>query len=162
MKALLLNSKSRQSQRGFSLVEVSVAIGITAVCLISMLGLLPIGSANSQNAIEQTTAASIGKTLVGDLRSTPTQTGSSLLFKFTAPLTSGSSTLYFADDGFTCTTTPSTSGNYTSRFRAILAWDTPTLGCEATTVHILITWPAMADPSRAAGSYEIHTTLDRN
>jgi len=44
---------------GFSLVEVVLALGVAAFCMITLLGLLPAGLKTQQNSIQQTTAAQI-------------------------------------------------------------------------------------------------------
>src|SRR4051812_39938473 len=45
--------------RGFSLVEVTLALGVAAICLIVLMGLLPVGVKTQQNSIQQTTANQI-------------------------------------------------------------------------------------------------------
>ena len=44
---------------GFSLVEVTLALGVAAICLVTMLGLLPATSKTQQTSIQQTTANQI-------------------------------------------------------------------------------------------------------
>src|SRR5438552_368100 len=39
----------------FSLVEVTIALGVAAFCLLVLLGLLPAGAKTQQNSIQQTT-----------------------------------------------------------------------------------------------------------
>ena len=56
---------------GFSLLEVTIALGIAAFCLITLLGLLPLGMQTNQSAISQTAAASVLSSVVADLRATP-------------------------------------------------------------------------------------------
>src|SRR6058998_3892626 len=55
----------------FSLVEVTLALGVAAFCLIAVFGLMPIGVQTSQRATSQTAAASIIADVVADLRATP-------------------------------------------------------------------------------------------
>ena len=55
---------------GFSLVEVTLALGVAAFCLIALLGLLPLGMQTNQSAVSQTAAASILSSVVADLRAT--------------------------------------------------------------------------------------------
>src|SRR6266542_3377646 len=52
----------------FSLVEVTLAIGIAAFCLIAVLGLLPVALTIQQASIQQTTATAILSTTAADLR----------------------------------------------------------------------------------------------
>lgn len=44
---------------GFSLVEVTLALGVAAICLVTMLGLLPASLRTQQSSIQQTKATQI-------------------------------------------------------------------------------------------------------
>jgi hypothetical protein len=55
----------------FSLVEVTLAIGIAAFCLIAVFGLMPVGVQTNRNATSQTGATNIIPAVVADLRATP-------------------------------------------------------------------------------------------
>ena len=44
---------------GFSLVEVTLALGVAAICLLALLALLPVASKTQQTSIQQTTANQI-------------------------------------------------------------------------------------------------------
>jgi type II secretory pathway pseudopilin PulG len=52
----------------FSLVEVTLALGVAAFCLIAVLGLLPTSLKTQQASIQQTTANQIISTIFSDLR----------------------------------------------------------------------------------------------
>jgi hypothetical protein len=52
----------------FSLVEVTLALGVAAFCLLVLLGLLPTGLKTQHNSIQQTTANQIISTIFSDLR----------------------------------------------------------------------------------------------
>jgi type II secretory pathway pseudopilin PulG len=52
----------------FSLVEVTLALGVAAICLVTMLGLLPAGVKTQQNSIQQTTANQILSQICSFLR----------------------------------------------------------------------------------------------
>ena len=54
--------------RGFSLVEVTLALGVAAICLILLLGLLPTGIKTQQGGAQQTIANQIATVLLSDLR----------------------------------------------------------------------------------------------
>src|SRR5213083_3039935 len=43
----------------FSLVEVTLALGVAAICLLPLMALLPVASKTQQNSIQQTTANQI-------------------------------------------------------------------------------------------------------
>jgi len=53
---------------GFSLVEVTLALGVAALSLIAVLGLLPTSLKTQQASIQQTTANQIISTIFSDLR----------------------------------------------------------------------------------------------
>ena len=52
----------------FSLVEVTLALGVAAFCLIAVLGLLPTSLKTQQTSIQQTTANQIISQIFSDLR----------------------------------------------------------------------------------------------
>jgi hypothetical protein len=52
----------------FSLVEVTLALGVAAFCLIAVFGLLPTSLKTQQTSIQQTTASQIISTIFSDLR----------------------------------------------------------------------------------------------
>ena len=60
-----------RSIAGFSLVEVTLALGIAAFCLIAVLGLVPVGVQTNRNATSQTTATNILSSVVSDIRASP-------------------------------------------------------------------------------------------
>ena len=53
---------------GFSLVEVTLALGVAAICLLALLALLPVASKTQQSSIQQTTANQIFAQLNSVLR----------------------------------------------------------------------------------------------
>ncbi len=48
-----------QQIAGFALVEVTLALGVAAICLIALMGLLPTCLKTQQSSIQQTTANQI-------------------------------------------------------------------------------------------------------
>jgi type II secretory pathway pseudopilin PulG len=55
----------------FSLVEVTLAIGVAAFCLLAVFGLMPIGVQTNRNATSQTAATNIMAAVIADMRATP-------------------------------------------------------------------------------------------
>src|SRR5215831_190797 len=53
---------------GFSLVEVTIALGVAAICLTVLLGLLPTGIKTQQSGAQQTIANQIMTVILSDLR----------------------------------------------------------------------------------------------
>jgi uncharacterized protein (TIGR02598 family) len=148
------------SRSGFSLVEVTLALGVAAFCLLAVFGLLPIGLKTQQTAIEQTAATRIISAVVSDLRSTARTATTSSLFTINIPVNtaSSSSTLYFDAEG---RFSPTIGAN--SRYRLTIIFSpNNTGGRGATFVDLLVTWPAAASTVNAAGDAEIFLALDRN
>src|SRR5436190_7544166 len=89
-------SATNSRLRAFSLVEVTLALGVAGFCLIALFGLLPIGVQTNQRAISQTAATSILSNVIGDLRATPASSSTSTQYKiaFGTP-----KTLYFDANG---------------------------------------------------------------
>jgi type II secretory pathway pseudopilin PulG len=68
MKNLWNISRRVSHAAGFSLVEVTLALGVAAFCLVAVLGLLPTSLKTQQASIQQTTANQITSTIFSDLR----------------------------------------------------------------------------------------------
>jgi len=74
---------SRERPSAFSLVEITLALGVAAFCLIAVFSLLPVGMQTNQSARSQTAATGILTALVADLRTTPKTNSTSSLFAIT-------------------------------------------------------------------------------
>lgn len=59
--------RSRRSQFGFSLIEVTIALSVAAFCLLAILGLLQTGVTTQRATTEQTAATSIATMIFSDL-----------------------------------------------------------------------------------------------
>jgi uncharacterized protein (TIGR02598 family) len=150
----------------FSLVEVTLALGVVAISLIAVFALLPIGLQTSYNATEQTTSSDILAAVIADLRATaPTSPrgndATSVQFGISIPGNSSGSrsaaTLYFDSEGGVL---PSAIG---SRYRLTVTFPSNGGGLRtATFLHLKMTWPAVVDPANAIGSAETFAALDRN
>jgi uncharacterized protein (TIGR02598 family) len=184
MKPLRCNNRrkpsARSSSRGFSLIEVTLALGMTGFCLLTLFGLLPLGLSSNETSLDQTMAGNIAGAIVGDLRSAqPLVTGTSPRFGFNIPgagsgttIGAAPQTLYLTASGNPTGSvggSPVISGTAMPVYRATVGFAPPSGGQRtATSVRLLITWPALADgnpgqwPSNYTGSCEVDTTLDRN
>jgi len=136
----------------FSLVEVTLALGIAAFCLLAIFGLLPAGIKSQQNAIGQTMAAGIATGIIADLRTTSPTNSTSPNYGITIP---NDTKLYLREDG--SATSPSGAD---SKYLAFVKFSVPSPP-QATSVHLRITWPAAAD-TNYSGSFETVSMLDRN
>lgn len=147
------------SSTGFSLVEVTLALGVAAFCLIALFGLLPLGIQTNQSSISQTAAASVLSSVVADLRATPKTSPTSPQYDITFGTTK---LLYFDTEGRAVTPT---DPNATPRYRATITFPASPLGTFAPTfVSLRVTWPALVDPSTTtpAGFVETFVALDRH
>jgi uncharacterized protein (TIGR02598 family) len=149
-----------RSRLGFSLVEVTLALGVAAFCLLAVFGLLPIGLKTQQSAIEQTAATRIVSAAASDLRNTARTATTSSLFAINIPANTASSAseLFFDTGGrFSSAIGPN------SRYRLTITFSpNSTGGRGATFVHLLVSWPAAATTVNAAGVAETFLALDRN
>lgn len=139
----------------FSLVEVTLALGIAAFCLIAVFGLMPVGVQTNRNGTSQTAATNILAAVISDLRATPTtiDLSSQFAIKFR---TSGTQTLYFDGTGqFT------TSLSANSRYRLNVTWS-DSGSTSLRYADLKVTWPAAATAANASGSTEMFAAFDRN
>ena len=171
----LPSARLPRSRAAFSLIEVTLALGIAAFCLITVFALLPIGLNSAQNASEQTVVAGIATAISADLHGVTTLSGTgqnTSQFQFLVPASNNVSAqpqvLFFASDGSPSRVDKGTVGIPTgngqadvakpnSRYRVTVGiYPDPILQIVARAskgytplykVWILITWPALADPN---------------
>ena len=161
---------------GFSLVELTLAMGIAAFCLIAVIGIIPVGVQTNRNATSKTRATNVMAAVVADLRSSKTRS-TSARFGITIPsnhtLGAGSNcdpcsscwnaqtqTIYFDGSG---QVVASTAALY--RITLTLVQNpTATSTTGALFYDVRATWPAQADPcaTTPSGSVEILAAFDRN
>jgi uncharacterized protein (TIGR02598 family) len=154
----------------FSLVEVTLALGIAAFCLIAVFGLLPVGMQTNRNAKSQTRATNLMAAVLADLRATPRIRTQSL--QFCIPLTTSGATytLYFDSEG-RCSSNLAGSTSPCG-----VAWNPPlatryrvkvtfplTSNPNLMYADLTINWPAAADPATItpSGSVEMFAAFDR-
>jgi uncharacterized protein (TIGR02598 family) len=143
----------------FSLVEVTLALGIAAFCLITVFGLVPVAVLANRNATSQTAANNIIAAVVADLRATPKTASSSSQFAITF-LTN--KTLYFDGSG---QSTTSLSANSRYQLNVTFSQQSPAPTPPAIpTIYadLKVTWPAAATLANATGAAEMLAALDRN
>ena len=160
--------------------------------MVAILGLLPIGVNSNQTSIQQTSAANLAKAVASDLRVTPAASGTnsyatSPVYGFQIPAPGYNSTVpscqtvFFAESGNPtgamgaipatgAATSPDTMETTLSRFRVSVSFTAPAATGQktATVAYIIVTWPALADPTPGnppanySGAYETVTALNRN
>ena len=150
---------------GFSLVEITLALGVAAVSLLVIFSLLPIGLQTNQRSIEQTSSADILSAVAADLRATPVTSplGSattSTQFRINIPAagSTGTTTLFFNSSG-----QPNASQQSDSRYRLTVTFVSSGGGTKtATWADLKVTWPARAAIKDAQGTTEMFAAFDRN
>ena len=153
---------------GFSLVEVTLAIGVAAVCLLTVFALVPVALKTQQASVQQTIANQIINELVGDLRADirlpPGQashegdSGFGLhghWAQLYAP-----DTVYFNEQGKWLQLNGSPPADAT--FRAKLTYLFPPNASTAV-ANIVVSWPAQVDPATVtpAGSVQQFIAVNR-
>jgi uncharacterized protein (TIGR02598 family) len=162
----------------FSLVELTLALGIAAFCLIGVFGLMPIGVQTNRNATSQTVATNIMAAVVSDLRATPKANTISTQFG----VTFGTNATRYFDSAGRCAcdsaglqrfnpVTGSCSDTWTPalqlRYQLSVTFSqqspTPTPPAVPTIyADLKVTWPAAATPANASGLAEMLAAFDRN
>ncbi len=173
-------------RRGFSMIEVVMALGVAAFCLVILMALLPVGINSDKATSQQTIASHLADAAMADLREAPLATQSYLpagvlyspRFRFALPAAAGGApqTVYVADDGTPLTVPganlPAGTAVATYRVNVLGPARPATTGTQpqrgASPVYILVTWPGQADPAAAqwpshyAGTFEAVAYLDQN
>ena len=165
--------KRNHYSSGFSLVEVTLALGVVVFCLVPVLGLLAVGVNTTHVSTSQTVATNILNAVASDIESTPNITASytpasargsvaeaSPIYGITLPASGTAAsatptTIYIGDDGQTTTSAASaiyqlnvwTSGSTTTQ--------------QETLVRLLITWPAAASYKQPQGFVENVLAINR-
>jgi uncharacterized protein (TIGR02598 family) len=139
----------------FSLVELTLALGVAAISLLAIFGLLTTGLQINHTSIEQTASVQILTSVATDLRATPPTTSTSLQFGIIIPT---NTTRFFDASGQSSTTLTNVS-----RYRMVVTFLPNSGGRTATRLHLRITWPAGADPANGnTRASEMFVALDRN
>jgi uncharacterized protein (TIGR02598 family) len=142
----------------FSLVELTLALGVAAFCLIAVFGLMPVGIQTNRNATSQTAATDILSSVVSDIRGSLPGQNNSAIYKINRRKTL-SWTLCF--DGQEKPTGTPMSGdvactNSNSVFRLYVKMgNNPGSAVYPNYAYLRMSWPALASPSaKPSGSVE--------
>ena len=161
----------------FSLVEVTLALGIAAFCLIAVFGLVPVAVLTNRNATSQTAATNIMAAVVADLRATPKAKFVSGQFAITIPSDQSSGAGSSCQQCLPCWINQTQtryfdgSGNVvaagTGLYRVTLTLmqnPSATTTTGALFYDVRVTWPAAADPcvTTPSGSVENLAVFDRD
>jgi uncharacterized protein (TIGR02598 family) len=151
---------SNRTNSAFSLVELTLALGVAAFCLLAVFGLVPVGVQTNRNATSQTAATNILTSVVSDLRaSVPNQQASN---KYGINRGKGNSTMVCFDGqgGWTRLVGLSTVCPANSVYRLyVLVDQTSPSTAYLAHAYLRVTWPAAPNPNatppiRPSGSVE--------
>jgi type II secretory pathway pseudopilin PulG len=158
----------------FSLVEVTLALGIAAFCLIAVFGLIPVGVQTNRNSTSQTAATSILASVVSDIRTTARATpgvAPSTLYRIIIPAPGSignPQTRYFDGEG-RCSTDPAGSFRpdgsswvppIQTRYQLNIAFPLGATG--VTYADLKVIWPVAPTPTNASGSVETFAAFGRS
>lgn len=155
----------KSSRSGFSLVEICLALGIAAFCLVAIFALLPIGLRGNLESSEETVATGILTQVAADLNSCPVTSprgkqATTMQFALGIPANPVSSEVssgarYFSEAGYEGTAvTPQ------SLYRVDVTFLPNVATNAATMAHVKASWPAAA--TNPKGRLETLVVLDRN
>jgi uncharacterized protein (TIGR02598 family) len=154
----------------FSLVEVTLALGVAAFCLIAVLGLLATSLKTQQASTQQTTANDVMSLILGDLRADirlpPGQQSHEGDYGFGlhghwaqlyAP-----DTLYFTNQAKITGSINQSPPPADAAFRAKITYLFPP-NASTSVAKIIVSWPAQVDPATGvpAGSVETFIAVNR-
>ena len=165
-----MNLPAASRAAAFSLVEVALALGIAGFCLVTVIGLVPLGVSTEQIASEQAAASSILTHVLADLRATPATlppgaAATTAVYAVPIPAATAAAPApfvrYFGNTLQQFSVAP-LSGS--SRFRLTVKFLPPPGGRAATLATLLVSWPAQVDPATGtpAGHVQFSAALDRN
>jgi uncharacterized protein (TIGR02598 family) len=149
----------------FSLVELTLALGVAAFCLLAVFGLMPIGVQTNRNATSQTATANIMAAVIADLRATPKTNTTSAQFGITFGTCIN---LYFDSQGQAVATSDCNTSltlPATARYQLSVIWyDSGSTGLRYADLNVR--WPPVfvqTTPTPApSGSAEMFAAFDRN
>jgi type II secretory pathway pseudopilin PulG len=169
----------RGQNAGFTLVEVTLALGVAAFCLVALMGLLPTSLKTQQSSIQQTTAnqiiSEISTFLRADVRLPPGQLSKACPdppdpnepcdwsnlnghWRNVAP----ADTMYFTNEAKpTGTVTQPNNVPADAVFRAKITYITsPTQSTSLASIRV--TWPAATDPDNGVPAGAVMSLLAVN
>jgi uncharacterized protein (TIGR02598 family) len=155
--------RSTVSTAAFSLVELTLAIGVAAFALIAVFGLMPVGVQTNRNATSQTAASGIVASVVADMRATTSATSPQYRITFGT-----AKTLYFDSagqcsvnvNGSTKVDGSAWSPPLQTRYQFNITF--PWTSGNTRGANLKVTWPAAATTTNASGSTEMFAAFDRN
>lgn len=144
----------RRHDKGFSLVEVVMALGILAFAITALLGAFAVGMNTDRESIEELEATHILQTIIAERRANPTLANTNLL-------------LPVLNSNWVCNSSNALSldeigrlqpGTRSGKFGLIYRI-TPTANTNSSSVYCAIYWPGRATAANAQGKVEMTTRI---
>ena len=147
------------ARKAFSLVEIVMALGVAAFCLVAVFGLLPVGLHTSQAAVDQTNANRILAAVAVDLRATAPGQSTTQQYRLAIPGSGAgtATTLYLDASGGSAA-----SIQADSRYRLTVIFPPTAGGRAASLVDLKVSWPAPVAPSSTTSFVETLVAMDMN
>jgi uncharacterized protein (TIGR02598 family) len=138
---------------GFTLTEVIVALGLFVFAMTAVMGVLPFGMLQVQNASNESRAMGIMESIRDDLGlAISSKMTKSLKYEINSPTGSGTQGLdyYLSESGEVIGST----GSASFRIKGSLIGASAS-GTEPVYLHLRATWPAKAPAGKETGSVEL-------
>ena len=162
--------RSLPETAAFSMIEITLAMGVAAFCLIAVLGLLPVALKTQQASVQQTTATEILSDASSDLRASvryPPGQASKLNSQQQAlkghwANVGTPDTLYYTNEGAQTGGLSPGSPPPDAVFRLTLTYLLPPTDTTSL-ANIRVSWPAQVDPATGtpAGSVQTFIAVNR-
>jgi type II secretory pathway pseudopilin PulG len=165
----LTRKRSVPQASAFSLVELTLALGVAGFCLLAVLGLLAAGLRTQQSSVQQTTANEILSQVAADLRAAvryPPGLANKLnsqqqTLKGHWANVGTPDTLYYTNEGVQTGGVNPGPAPANAVFRLTLTYLSPPT--ETTSLaNIMVTWPAQADPTIGTPTGKVQTFVAVN
>jgi uncharacterized protein (TIGR02598 family) len=160
----------RTAKCAFSLVEVTLALGVTALSLLVILGMLPVSLKTNQASANQTVSNGIISQIAADLRAAARLPPGQVSKQFSLDPGKGikgrwdptPQYIYFDYDGRPTNTNPNQStAPSEALYRATITYRQPPTDTTSL-ADVKISWPAaQSDPTKVAGSVEMFVAINR-
>ena len=167
----LVMKRSVREPAGFSLVEVTLALGIAAFCLLTVFALVPVALKTQQASAQQTTANQIIGVILSDLRADirlppgqashedPNNSGSGFGLHGHWAQLYAPDTLYFDQQGKWLQLNGSAPAGAT--FRAKITYLFPP-NASTSVATVIVSWPASVDPATTIPAGSVNTFIAVN
>ena len=156
-------------REGFSLIEVTTALGVMSFCFVSLLGLIPASLSSTEATLRNTTAAGLAAAVVSDLRAAPGTVAVSKRYGLNLPAADGAGssalprqTFYVRPNG--SATAGGDPANGDEQSRVSVEFLGPAGGpAGASRARVTVSWPSLATaPVINGGRLESFATLIRD